>query len=61
MDLAALLIHAIEQQRDQLEQDAEPFIGRIPFHVNIDVNLAMKRIVPSVEPCRDPSDCEQAA
>lgn len=56
-DLASLLIRAIEQNREQIEHEAEPFIGRIPFHVNFDVNLKVQHAVyQGVEPCRDTDD-----
>lgn len=55
-DLAELLAAAVLRRRDEINAETAPFVGRIPFHVNIDVNLRMRRIVISVEACGD-QDC----
>jgi hypothetical protein len=59
-DLADQLLQAIEEQRAELEAQAEPFIGRVSFHVDLDANLTMRRIQVSVRPCREPCPEEAA-
>jgi hypothetical protein len=59
-DLADALIRAIEQQRDQLNTEAALFVGRLPFHVDVDANVAMRRVQVRVRPCREPCPEERA-
>jgi hypothetical protein len=52
-DLVALLICALEQRRDELDAQSAPFVGRVSFHVDLDVNVTMRRVKVRVRPCTD--------
>lgn len=54
------LVRAIEEQRAELESQAEPFIGRVILHVDLDSNVTMRRIQVRVRPCREPCPEEAA-
>jgi hypothetical protein len=55
-----MVIQALEVQRQLLEAEAEPFVGRLPFHVDVDANVAMRRVQVRVRPCREPCPDEAA-
>lgn len=54
------LVRAIEEQRAELDAQAEPFIGRVILHVDLDSNVTMRRIQVRVRPCREPCPEETA-
>ncbi len=53
-DLAQRLIEAIQANREAINAEAEVFVGRISFHVDLDVNVSMKRVTTRVRPHKEP-------
>lgn len=54
LDLATLLIRAIEEHRGEIHAQSMPFVGRVTFRVDLDCNVTMEHVQMSVQPCREP-------
>jgi hypothetical protein len=54
MDLTSRLVAALEQSRERINTEAEVFVGRLSFHVDLDLNVSMRNVQVRVHPCREP-------
>ena len=52
--LTDVLIRALADQRDVLDTEAEPFVGRITIHVDLDLNVVVRSVRVRAKACKEP-------
>lgn len=52
-ELADVLIRAIEANRERINAESVPFVGRLRFHVDMDANVTMHHAEVTLRPCRE--------